>query len=310
MNSVDVLIISNKYDFTTDFVCIELRKRNINYVRLNRDSFAEYKIAFNINKGKLSIEINKRRYIITENLRSVYYRAPTYFRETFIKQFSAEDQLFNSQWMAFIRNLLFFDGAKWMNNPSHTYKAENKILQLKYAKNIGLKIPDTLVTNNKQALSENMRYAVKSLDTALFTIEEKEAFFYTNTIEPQDFNSYDITLFPLIIQDDLEPKIDYRITIAGEDIFCTKILENNKGVPGDWRQKKNSLQFVNTDLPNSIKEKCFELLKKFNLTFGGIDLVEFNDDFYFIEINPNGEWAWLVDTANQEIYKSIADFLT
>lgn len=310
MNNVDVLLISNKFDYTTDFVCIELDKRNISYLRLNKDNLSNCNIHFDINSGKLSTIINCKKYIINDNLLSIYYRAPTYFRETYLKQFSTEDQLYNSQWMAFIRNLTFFDNAKWMNNPINTYEAENKLLQLKYAQSVDLKIPHTLVTNNNEFVIENDEYAVKSIDTALFMANKKEAFFYTNIIKSEEFKKYDISLFPLIFQNNLEPKIDYRITIAGEDIFCTKILENNEGVSGDWRKRKNTLQFINSDIPLTIKEKCFSLMKKFNLNFGGIDLVKYKDDFFFIEINPTGEWAWLVDSANQKIYKSIVDFLT
>ena len=41
---VEVLNISNSMDFTTDLICIELNKRNVKYVRLNRDMFNKYKI--------------------------------------------------------------------------------------------------------------------------------------------------------------------------------------------------------------------------------------------------------------------------
>jgi len=34
-----------------------------------------------------------------------------------------------------------------------------------------------------------------------------------------------------------------------------------------------------------------------------------NDEYYFIEINPTGEWAWLVETAGLNIPIGICDFL-
>ncbi len=309
MNDVEVLIISNKFDFTTDYVCIELEKRKVKYLRLNRDRFRSCKIEFNINLGELLINVNRKKYIVNKGLRSVYYRAPTYFRETFSKKFSAEDQLYNSQWMSFIRNLTFFEDVKWMNNPVDTYKAENKLLQLKYAKEVGLRIPNTLVTNNNSFKLDNPTVAVKSLDTALFKINDKEAFFYTNIMTVEEVKSYDISLFPVVIQDNLEPKVDYRVTIAGNKMYSAVISEHGKGVSGDWRRRKNTLKFIDCDVPDRIKQKCFKLLKRLRLSFGGIDLVEHDNAFFFIEVNPTGEWAWLVDSANQKIYEGICDFL-
>jgi glutathione synthase/RimK-type ligase-like ATP-grasp enzyme len=212
--------------------------------------------------------------------------------------------------MSFIRNLTFFEDAKWMNNPVDTFKAENKLLQLKYAKEVGLRIPNTFVTNNNSFKFKNSTMAVKSLDTALFKIDDYEAFFYTNIMTIEDIKSYDISLFPVVIQDNLEPKIDYRVTIAGNKMYSTVILEDGKGVPGDWRRRKNTLKFIDCDLPDQIKNKCFKLLYRLKLSFGGIDLIEHENSFFFLEVNPTGEWAWLVDSTNQKIYEGICDFLS
>jgi glutathione synthase/RimK-type ligase-like ATP-grasp enzyme len=108
----------------------------------------------------------------------------------------------------------------------------------------------------------------------------------------------------------LQPKIDYRLTIAGNKIYSALISEHGKGISGDWRRRKNTLDFIDYEVPDRIKEKCFKLLKKLRLNFGGIDLVEYDNDFFFIEVNPTGEWAWLVDSANQKIYEGICDFLS
>jgi len=308
VNKIDILIISTKYDFSTDYVCIELHKRNSNYLRINRDEFDKYKIIFDINIHKLEININDKVYYIDDSLKSVYYRAPTYFRETYLKKFSTEEQLHNSQWMSFVRNLTFFENAKWVNNPNDTYKAENKLLQLRYAQDIGLLIPNTTVTNNNDFTFDGTK-AIKSIDTAIFTINKKEAFFYTNILESNEYNKFDISLCPIVIQENLHPKIDYRVTVVGKKIYAVKIVVNDQGIDGDWRKQKENISFVSIALPKDIELKCIQLLNKFNLIFGGIDLIYYKNDFYFIEVNPTGEWAWLVDKAEQKIDEGICDCL-
>lgn len=41
-----ILIISNKYDFSTDLITARLHSQNESYLRLNRDQLGEYKINF------------------------------------------------------------------------------------------------------------------------------------------------------------------------------------------------------------------------------------------------------------------------
>lgn len=135
MNLVNVLVISDKYDFTTDFVCIELENKRVNYLRLNRDEFQNYKIHLDTSNFDIYVTIEEHEYIISnESLNSIYYRAPIFLREMNQTERSIEEQLYSEQWMSFVRNLLIFEEVVWINNPEMTYKAENKIVQLKYAK--------------------------------------------------------------------------------------------------------------------------------------------------------------------------------
>lgn len=311
MNEVKYLILSDAQDFATDYVAIELEERSVDYLRLDRDLLHEYKVAWNIESGALFINKAGTKYQITsESLVSVYYRAPTYLRETFVRRKTVEDQVKQSQWMSFYRNLSFFDKALWMNKPSSTFKAENKILQLKVAKEVGFKIPKTIVSNSSdyiESLGKNL--IVKSLDTAIFDFGEQEAFVYTMPLTSEELKQEELSLAPVIIQNNLSPKIDYRVTVVGREIFPVQILKSGKGVDGDWRLEKENVEYIPTELPEKICGMCRALLSILDLNFGAIDLALYDNEYFFIEVNPTGEWAWLVDAAGMKIYKSIANFL-
>ena len=51
-------------------------------------------------------------------------------------------------------------------------------------------------------------------------------------------------------------------------------------------------------------------MKNLNLSFGGVDLAFSKGKYYFIEVNPTGEWGWLVKTTGYEIDKEIVNWLT
>lgn len=311
MNEVNILIISNTLDFTTDYVCLELHRRNANYLRINRDKFQDYEVFFDVLQRSLTIRLGDEHYLMQPNvLKAVYYRAPIYLRDIYKPNLPVEDQLFRTQWTAFIRNLSVFDSVLWVNNPNATFRAENKILQLIVAKNIGLPCPNTIITNSsKVEIDEKKEYIVKSLDSATLRVEDKEAFVYSNRVKGSEIKNSNLNLAPIILQDYISPKIDIRVTVIGHTVYAVRILKEGKGVEGDWRTYKNDIDFMPFLLPDDVRDNCIRLVEALGLSFGGIDLIESGGTFFFIEINPTGEWAWLVNAAGLEIFKGICDYL-
>lgn len=308
MNDVNYLIVSTTIDYSTDLICYELERRSKSYLRINRDCFSKYNIQLDINKKELYITVNSILYKITErSLKTVYFRAPVFYRN--FKNYTIDEQLYRSQWSAFIRNLQLFDNAKWINFPTNTYKAENKMLQLSIAREIGFDIPKTFLSNTvPDNIDIEESYIVKSLDTALFYDGKKEYFTYSTIVSGNELFESNLVQAPVIIQQYIEDKIDLRATVIDNQIFCVSITENNNSIVGDWRKNpKEKLSYSKIDLPNDICDKIIKLMNKLQLNFGGIDFALVNDKYYFIEINPTGEWGWLVRSANLPIDKAIVD---
>lgn len=310
MNKIEYILLSDSYDFTTDYIAIELEKRGKNYLRIDRDLLSSDDFFWDFKKKIIKLRKKGKLFNVhTDQINGVYYRAPTYLRETFSRTNIPEEQLQRSQWMALFRNLMCIKDAVWINNPTSTFHAENKLVQLKVAEQIDFDIPETFILNNASELPVNDEYIVKSLDTAIFNFGEQEGFVYTNKTSYSELSVSHLSLAPVVIQKDLSPKIDLRVTVVGQDIYAVKILIGGDGVNGDWRKLKDGVSFVPAKLPADVKEKCIQLVQNLNLLYGAIDLVLYEKNYYFIEVNPTGEWAWLVDSANQKIYKSICNYL-
>lgn len=315
MNNIDYLIISSSIDFSTDLVCYRLLSDNISFYRLNRDEFIKHEIEVDLQKEYMQIVIDGQVYIADFNkLKGIYFRAPVFLRTQSKKELTLEEQLERTQWSSFLRNLIIFKKATWINNPVDVYRAENKIYQLCIAKECGLNIPDTRVTNVvPMNLDNDKNYVVKSLDTALFydLKNNKEMFTYSNVLKGNELKIYDLKQAPIFIQEFLEPKIDCRITYVAGKKFPVWIKKNGEGIYGDWRFIKDNLDYVPFDLPKEIENAIDKLMKKLQLQFGGIDLAYMNGEYYFIEVNPTGEWGWLeVKTGiaiSSEIKKSLCE---
>lgn len=313
MNNIKYLIISSTIDFSTDLVCYRLLTDNKSFYRLNRDEFNKHEIEVDLQKKYMKIAIDDMEYCADfENLEGIYFRAPVFLRTQSKKELSLNEQLERNQWSAFLRNLIVFKNAIWINNPVDIYRAENKMYQLSVAEECGLRIPKTQVSNSSNIqIDDERKYIVKSLDTALFyDIENnKEMFTYSNVVKGSELKKYDLRKAPIFIQEFLEPKTDCRITYVGGKIFPVKIQKNNKGVYGDWRVYKEQLEYVPFALPENVINSIDKLMKTLNLNFGGIDLAYVAGKFYFIEVNPTGEWGWLEIKTGMKISSKIKAIL-
>ncbi|MFR1723042.1 hypothetical protein [Emergencia timonensis] len=311
MSSIDHLIISSTIDYSTDLVCCELEKRGLSYLRLNRDSFSDYHLLYDLALGTLSVKIDSRTYLIeASKLRSVFFRAPVFLRNMG-KLYTLQEQLQRSQWSSFLRNLIVFNRAKWINHPVSTYNAENKLYQLQAATQCGLIVPETYVGNVQPAIIDpNCMYAVKSLDAALFYENGQEMFTYTVMISGTELINSELQDAPVIIQKYLQHKTDIRVTFVGGSLFPVAITSNMQNIEDDWRKTdKNSLEYTAIELPLDLQSKLLKLMKHLQLNFGGIDLAKVQDDYYFIEVNPTGEWGWLTAKAGAGIDAAIVDLM-
>ena len=136
---------------------------------------------------------------------------------------------------------------------------------------------------------------------------------FTSEVSEKDLQDIDSVCFaPSIFQEKVLKTFDLRVTVIGEKIFTAKIETNTLplNIP-DWRYASlNQLNHSVFTLPNEIEKACICLVKRLNLEFGAIDLaVDGNGDYWFFEINPNGQWAWLETLLSFPISKAIVDLL-
>lgn len=310
----EILIISNKHDYSTDHITFQLNKMGASYLRLNRDQFSDFEISLIPNDQRLFGETDDFCFEITSKLlKSIYFRAPVYLRDNYQPNLSPNEQLSRSQWTAFIRGLIVFDDVLWVNHPQATYKAEIKPYQLYIAKKLGFNVPNTIITNtvrDQNIIGNKKReLIIKTLDPVILSIDSREAFIYTNIIDHDELLRSDISGAPVFLQEALIPKVDIRVTVVDDVVFAVDIKQDDKGINKDWRLEKDNVQYTRIILPPDIEKKCIALMDKLCLKFGAIDLAMYEEKHYFLEINPTGEWAWLMEHTRLEIDKCIAKLL-
>nr|WP_228444904.1 ATP-grasp ribosomal peptide maturase [Chryseobacterium echinoideorum] len=202
----------------------------------------------------------------------------------------------------------------WINPVQAEKKIEsNKILQLKIAKKNGLIIPETLFSNDEDAVKEffyefcNGKAIAKLHGTISRSMDGQEMI---STIPFDESNLEDLsnlTTCPMIFQPYIEKEYELRIVYINGEFFTGKI--NNK-THADWRVSRSGFFWEKYELPETIRKNLNSMMKEMNLIFGAIDMIKSTDgNYYFLEVNPQGEWGMLQKELNFPIAQRIADYL-
>lgn len=306
-----VLLLSSLYDFSTDELALGLASAEVPYLRLNREQLAEHRLSLDPLSRCLKVDGPAGTCEVGPKLRSIWYRHPVFLRNPVAASLTPAEQLSRSQWQAFVHALTVFSDASWMNHPAATYQAESKPYQLSQAAHAGFLVPPSLIGNDATAIHKMFPgpVAVKSVDSAVMREDGDSLFAYTWLGSSEDLDSVSLSNSPVIAQRAFADKVDWRVTVVGESISAVRVLTKGVGAVGDWRRSpRESLTYVETDLPPPVSAACYRLLQSLGLTFGAIDLIQDCDRFYFIEVNPTGEWGWL-STPDRPIGTWIVDWL-
>ena len=309
-----ILLLASRFDLACDYVVSHLRRRGALYFRLNTEDFDQFAIVASPDEPTVRLRTEGLEILLEQpRLKAIFFRRGVYPREAFTSQDSPDEQLLRTHRSAFMRSFMVFDSCQWMNHPTATYRAEHKAVQLATAKKIGFSIPRTVITNHASGISAvaqgEQTVVVKGLDTVLVRSDDTETFGYTNVLKTKDAERAHLSSAPLVAQQALTRKLDLRVTVVGNKVFSSSVTRAGEPIQGDWRLAKEGATFQQYELPEEIATKCIQLTQTLGLVFGAIDLAAQDGTYYFLEINPTGEWAWLVDKSDSPIDREIANKL-
>lgn len=313
----NILLITNKSDITTDFVVKQLTINGVAFYRLNtEDILTKVFLSFDFYKNEFHLLDNDSEIIIDLlQIKTVYYRRPLLPKINNENLTKGEEYFIQSEIINYLEGLYkILKNAFWISSVYSIREAESKIYQLQIAKELGFTIPRSLLTNDKDCalhFTKNIECIVKPIKTGYIQDEDQERLIFTTLFK--DYEQLDrIQFCPTYFQEFINKVADIRVTVIGEKVFAAKIhSQEHEETKIDWRKaEKLKLRYEKINLTSELESLCIKLTKKLSLNFGAIDLVEdMKGDYYFLEINPNGQWAWIEKQLDYKISHEIAKLL-
>lgn len=192
-------------------------------------------------------------------------------------------------------------------------RAESKTLQQDYAVQCGLAIPPSVIGNSikeaKALMQDNSkRYITKLLRPISWGMDGGANFFYTSFITKKDLSAAHFAVHPVLVQEFIPKQYELRVAYVGGECFTGKLMVEE--FEEDWRRPGKVRAWHPYELPAAVGNKLKKLMKKLGLGFGAIDLVRGTDgQYYFLEVNPVGEWGMLEKYLGLPISAAIAKHL-
>ncbi len=185
----------------------------------------------------------------------------------------------------------------------------NKLLVLEKAKKSGLKVPDYILTNKLK--NSDKKYIYKPVNEGgHLELEDYIGNAYTEMYDEKKQQTYGLTFF----QELIEKKYELRIFYLDGKFFTMAIMsQKDKKTKVDFRHynKEKPNRNVPFQLPFKIEKKLDLLMKDLDLKSGSIDMiVSKNREYYFLEINPVGQFGMVSYPCNYYLEKEIAEYLS
>lgn len=311
MDGRPVLVCTEYEDATADLVIAELNRRRVPVLRFDpgRDFPASVVLAARVGTGGWGgrLTVGDRTADLSA-VRSLYHRRPSPYLTGGDEQaarFAAQE---NRRGLGGVLGAL--PGCLYLSHSQAIARAEYKPAQLSAALRAGLTVPATLITNDPieaEAFCAAQPTIYKPLHAGAYEVEGEPAGIWAAPVEAGEVDagvSHSAHLFQAQV-----PKVaDVRAVAVGAQVFSARIT----APPGlvDWRAEYESLTYEPVACPDGIRGAISRFLAAFGLNFGAFDFaVTADGGWWFLECNPNGQWAWLEDAVGLPITSAIADLL-
>lgn len=189
-------------------------------------------------------------------------------------------------------------GLPHLNHPADMAVAALKPYQLATAARCGLAVPETVVGTQPAAAQEladrhGDRVVVKALSRGA-----------TGFVTAGDRSGWSRPAH--LTQQRIDKAYDVRLTIVDGDGFAVRIDSQHL----DWRADPDQCRYQLVDIPAAISAPVGHLLTTLRLRFAALDFaVDHAGRWWFLEVNPNGQWLWLEHATGAPISRAIATAL-
>jgi RimK-like ATP-grasp domain len=195
--------------------------------------------------------------------------------------------------------------CKVVNRISAMASNSSKPFQAQIIRKHGFSIPETLITNDKNAVIDFKNSFPKVIYKSVSGVRSIVQVLGDEDMERLKF----ISMCPVQFQEYVDG-LNVRVHVIGDKVFATSIETDFT----DYRYATkfgSDVKLKPFTLENNYAENCIKLSESLGLDFAGIDLkVTSNHEVFCFEVNPSPAYSYYQSNTEQPIARSVAEYLT
>ncbi|MGH3854550.1 MAG: ATP-grasp ribosomal peptide maturase [Pseudonocardiaceae bacterium] len=312
---MSVLILAEDIDATADQVVRALAERGVDVHRVNTAWFpARLRVSARLRGDRWAGTLHApTRVIDLESVTAVWYRTPRAYQ--FPDELSpAERAHANLEAKYGLGGVLSSLPALWVNHPARLADAAYKPVQLVTAHRCGLAVPDTLITQDAEAVrgfAADGATVTKILGSNTILEEGVRKVAFTRLVAEADLidlGGLDVTTH--LFQRWVPKEYEARVVVIGDHITTAAIRAGTAESYVDWRADYDGSSYELVEPPADVLTGVRELMRALDLRYAALDFVITPDgQWTFLEINAGGQYGWIEDKTGAPLTDRLADLL-
>lgn len=194
--------------------------------------------------------------------------------------------------------------GEWLSSPQATDQAADKLYQLCVAREAGLRVPRTLVSQSRDDVIAFSRSVKRTIVKPV--VGARGPALYTRWLDaPETIPASSFEVCPATYQEYIEGRRHIRLNCFGEQMYAALIETDDL----DWRPNLN-VPISRWPVPPELRRMVSEVLRRMGLRMGVVDLkLTPEGEPVWLEVNPQGQFLFLEPLTGEPLTEHFADFL-
>lgn len=301
-----LFIYTNSFDLSAD-VLIQ-RLGNSAVFRFNLDLWDDYRIE--IDRHRIAVTNPSGRTVEAQDIVKFLWRKPLTNQKLYPDRTFPQERVFEEEELAYamrdVWNAMYCSGRAVLIDPLSDVTA-GKLIQAQIAERY-FPVPDWTVVSGASVRAGAGRQQVAKSLTSLRT--GNRSVLFTTSVAAEQLSPSS----PWFLQAYVPAELDVTV-VAIRDVLFAFALARGEFPAGviDWRRARMltpEQNWVAHRLPPEVASGIRQFMGDMSLHYGRLDFLVAEGTYYFLEVNPNGEWGWLDPSGDAGIVDALVSELS
>jgi glutathione synthase/RimK-type ligase-like ATP-grasp enzyme len=213
-------------------------------------------------------------------------------------------------WYALLTGAITSLNAEWLTELQHLSFAEQKLYQARAVRTLGYATPRTVVTSRPDLIPPEFgdELVVKPIGPGSYVDEVGQTrVVFANSMRREDERLRQLAAAPFLVQEQISADTHLRVVTVREQAWVCRLDHVDEL---DWRRDDAAHDaFVKTDAFEEVAQQALGLARTLCVGYSSQDWIVENERFFFIDMNPAGQWLFLPKEVAMQVTEAIAKWL-